>query len=213
MPSLWLPPGYRRVPEGHGTEAALPQQVGHILLGGLVADQQHIALLPVLADLMSLRREPPGRRVGVRRPSRSTAEGNTQGRKTTWALSCSSMGMFRSSQGAGCSFWPEDGSSASIRQGVQPGGCGLPPGGRPAGYPPQQLLLRHLTAGREDPSFFLGAYSFTAARAWASDISARSAPAGIPWGDHGGPLGVLQLLAGLADLHTAQVLQLVQQSP
>ena len=53
--------GFRRgtggLREGHGAEAALPQQVGHVLLGGLVADQQHVALLPVLADLDELRRE------------------------------------------------------------------------------------------------------------------------------------------------------------
>ena len=113
----------------------------------------------------------------VRRPSRSTAEGNTQGRKTTWALSCSSMGMFRSSQGVRPFFLARRRlSSASIRARVSSQVWMRPAARRPARRVSGRSSSSSVTRrrGGKSPSFFLGAYSFTAARAlWASDISAR----------------------------------------
>ena len=51
--------------EGHGAEPGLPQEIGGVLLGGLVADQQHIALLAILADLNELCRKLCGGELGA----------------------------------------------------------------------------------------------------------------------------------------------------
>ena len=136
--------------EGHGTEAALPQQVGHILLGGLVADQQHIALLPVLADLNELRRELLGGELGPQ-ALQVHRRGEHAGAEDHMGTLLQLHGHVQVQPGGQAVLFGQKTALVRVHpgQGVQPGvDAARRPAAGPQGIRPQQLLLRHLTMCR-----------------------------------------------------------------
>ena len=97
-----------------------------------------------------------------------------------------------------------------IQFGVDAARC---PAARPKSILLQQLLLRHPAAQREDARFLGGILLHSGQGTLRlGHLDPDLHLLGFLPVDPGGPLGILHLLAGLADLHAAQVLQLVQQS-
>ena len=181
-----------------------------------MADQQHIALLPVLADLNELRRELLGGEPGPQSLQVHRRREDAGAEDHMGAL-LQLHGHVQVQPGGQAVLLGEKAALVCIHPGqsIQPGvDAARRPAAGPQGIRPQQLLLRHLTAGRKEPFLLLWAVLLDGGQGTLrlGHLRPDLHLLGFLWLDHGGPLGVLQLLAGLADLHTAQVLQLVQQS-